>query len=518
MAADENIVANYDYCDSSGRLLYQNVRFKGKTFRQRRPNGEGGWTYNLNGTPRSLYRLPELLESPTQDWIVFTEGEKDADVLCQMGFTATTSGSATSWKPELAGHFSHRLVCIFPDNDDSGLRFARQVAQSLHAVAGKVHIAAIPGLEKGQDISDFIEKHASLEDGDLRQRIIRIIDEAPAFVPGDADDKPPAKLRLKSMGSVEAESIKWFWPNKIPAGALTVICGDPGAGKSFLTMFMASTISTGQPWPDCPDTPVEQGCTILISDEDDPGKAIRPRLDANGADADKVLLLEGVQVGEGIRQFDVGLHLLSLKDTLQDTPDCRLIIIDPITQYLGNTNANSNAEVRSVIGPLAALAADHDVTIIGVNHLNKRQDLAFIYRGLGSTAFTAQARSVWGVVADKEDSEKELIIFCPIKSNYCVKPTGLRYRIIDNEVIFDASPWTGSLDKQQGGNTKRIDEAADWLKERLANGAVLSSTIFEESKDLGFGKSLLYRAKDALEVKASKAGFEDGRWYWELKA
>ena len=129
--------------------------------------------------------------------------------------------------------------------------------------------------------------------------------------------------------------------------------------------------------------PVKKSSVIFIADEDDPSKIIRPRLDAHGADVSRVYILDSVQVSEGKEFFDLTRHLDGIEDILSQMPDCRLLVLDPITAYLGNTNANSNAEVRAAITPLAALAANQGVTIIAVNHHNKRHDLSYIHRGLG---------------------------------------------------------------------------------------------------------------------------------------
>ena len=119
--ARSKIIKIYDYTDENGKLLYQNCRFaptktKPKPFRQRRPDGNGGFIWNLDGVTKTLYRLPELLESSKQVWCFVCEGEKDTDRLNDLGLTATTSGSSTSWKPEFAKYFAGRLVCITPGN------------------------------------------------------------------------------------------------------------------------------------------------------------------------------------------------------------------------------------------------------------------------------------------------------------------------------------------------------------------------------------------------------------------
>ena len=129
------IVATYDYTDAAGRLIYQNCRFDPKTFRQRRPNGNMDFTWDLTGVKRTLYRLPQLIDAPKQDFVFIVEGEKDCDALSALELTATTSGSSTSWKPEFAKYFRGRLVCIVPDNDTAGKRFAESVAESLSGKA-----------------------------------------------------------------------------------------------------------------------------------------------------------------------------------------------------------------------------------------------------------------------------------------------------------------------------------------------------------------------------------------------
>ena len=497
------IVKTYDYRDESGELLYQNCRYVPKTFRQRRPNGEG-WIWNLNGTRRVLYRLQELLRADPEQWVFCVEGEKDADNLIERGFIATTAGAAHNWKTELAEFLSDRKVCVLHDNDLAGEKLAERVVKDCRKVGcPDVRRVDLPDAKEKEDVSDW------LNDGGTKEKLLELVEQA---------GKSDVKLNLINMADVEAEPVEWLWPNKIPACAITIISGDPGATKSYLTTYMAAQITTGKSWPDCPGVPVKKGSVIFFSDEDHPAKIIKPRLDAHGADTSRVYILKSVQVSEGKEFFDLTRHLSGLEDTLKELPDCRMVVLDPLTAYMGRINANSNAEVRAALSPLATLAAKHRVTIIGINHHNKRQDLSYIYRGLGSTAFVAQARSVWGVVADKDNDGVK--IFCPIKTNYCVEPTSLKYRIIDGVVTFEPEPWTGHIDdtiRNRQDRTKRIDEAAEWLQERLKSGSALSSTIFDEGADMDFNKTLLNRAKEKIGIKASRSGFGDnGQWSWSL--
>ncbi|MGA9729534.1 MAG: CHC2 zinc finger domain-containing protein, partial [Candidatus Acidiferrales bacterium] len=93
------IVATYDYTDENGELLYQNVRYEPKDFKQRRPDGKGGWMWNLHGVRRVLYRLPKVLAASD---VIIVEGEKDANTGDTLGLTATTSGSTGTWRNEFS--------------------------------------------------------------------------------------------------------------------------------------------------------------------------------------------------------------------------------------------------------------------------------------------------------------------------------------------------------------------------------------------------------------------------------
>lgn len=181
------IIETYDYTDEDGALLYENVRYEPKAFRQRRPDGNNGWTWNLNGTRRVLYRLPDLLEAPIQDWVCVTEGEKDAISLRVLGFGATTSGNASSWRSEFAEFFKGRLVAVFADNDKAGERYAKTVVETLQDVAAEVRIVEPDGLQKGGDITDWLAEHDSLEPEALKEHIHAMIDEALPVATAETD-------------------------------------------------------------------------------------------------------------------------------------------------------------------------------------------------------------------------------------------------------------------------------------------------------------------------------------------
>ncbi|MGQ9713063.1 MAG: hypothetical protein ACUVRC_10520 [Desulfotomaculales bacterium] len=150
--------AVYRYTDENGNLLFEVCRFPRKNFRQRRPDGAGGWIWNLKDTRRVLYRLPEILAAVREGRTVFlVEGEKDADNLTALGLAATTCpGGAGKWRTEYSEVLRSANVVILPDNDEPGRRHAEQVAQALCGIAAKVRMVELPGLAEKGDVSDWL--------------------------------------------------------------------------------------------------------------------------------------------------------------------------------------------------------------------------------------------------------------------------------------------------------------------------------------------------------------------------
>ncbi len=156
------LVAMYDYCDADSHLLYQVCRYHPKDFRQRRPDGKGGWSWDLKGIKPTLYRLPELLSAIAAGNRVFVcEGEKDVDNLRDVGLTATTNhGGAGKFAECFGKHFHGADVVVLPDNDPAGRKHAQDVAQTLMPFAASVRIVDLiddmPGFSLKGDVSDWL--------------------------------------------------------------------------------------------------------------------------------------------------------------------------------------------------------------------------------------------------------------------------------------------------------------------------------------------------------------------------
>jgi putative DNA primase/helicase len=334
---------------------------------------------------------------------------------------------------------------------------------------------------------------------------------------------PSTKLRTVCFADVEAKPINWLWPDKIARGKLTLISGDPGLGKSLITVALASVVSTGARWPVGGGRALV-GSVILMSDEDSKADTIRPRLDAAGADCSKVHGMQMVQeITEDGEIFNRGFSLASDIDRLakrvEEIGDVALIQIDPISAYLGGTDSHKNADVRALLSPLSNLAEKFNVAVVVVTHLNKGSGSA-IYRSVGSIAFTAAARTAWVVTKDKDDHSRRLLL--PVKNNIGNDHTGLAYRVetASNDapvVMWEQQPVeidiNEALNSESDDMRSERDDAREWLESELYNGPVSSKDLQARAREAGHSWSTVKRSKKDLGVVAKKNGMRGG-WEW----
>ena len=319
---------------------------------------------------------------------------------------------------------------------------------------------------------------------------------------------------LTCMSDVAPKPLEWFWHDKIPDNGLSMIQGDPGVSKTFLSIRIGCQISNGTPWPDCPDIPVKQGNVIILCGEDDNAR-IEERIAWMGGDKSRIYILARK------KGIDIRYHLPIIQKFIDNLDGgCRLIIIDPITGFMGNCKQNSNNEVRPALDLLNEFAAANKLTILAINHMNKREGDKHVYRGLGSMGFTAVCRSVWGIIFDPNDEDHDTRLMCPVKTNYSISPSGLKYQIIDNAIEFEKEPFYGSIDEVSGkakdSKESLAQECADWLKERLKGKESSSETIQQEAEDKGFKFGVLKRAKKIAGVKSRKENALGGQWFMYL--
>lgn len=365
---------------------------------------------------------------------------------------------------------------------------------------------------------------------------------------------PHATAESICLADVPAANVDWLWTGRIPIGKVTLIAGDPGLGKSLVTLDMAARVSTGAPWPKTrselaasdgtlggmpsalrghdelqPDmaTPsrghaTQAGGVVLLSAEDDLADTIRPRLEAAGADCSRIVAIRAIAGGDrgSLRSFELGRDLSHLTSIINAMRDCRLVVIDPISAYLGQTAENVNAEVRSLLGPLADLAARHHLAVVALTHLRKGQGSA-ICRAMGSVAFVAAARTAWIIVKDPDQPNRRL--FLPMKNNLGSDKGGMAYTIESRgdgrgAVVRWSEEEVHELPdniarKPAGRPATERNEVARWLTQLLAGGPQPTTEVHEAAAAMGYSRATVRRAFRDIGGKAVKQG---SGWFWKL--
>lgn len=330
----------------------------------------------------------------------------------------------------------------------------------------------------------------------------------------DENDHLRGLVRLRD---VQPESVSWLWQGYFPLGKLSIADGDPGEGKSTMTIDLGARVTRNLPMPD--GSPGVSGGVVHISCEDGLADTIVPRYLAAGADLDRVVALQGVPDAEG------QLRPPTVEDTDNIRAACvavgaRLLIIDPLMAHLdGTVNSYRDQDIRRALNPLALLAQELNIAVILVRHLNKGTGQA-IYRGGGSIGITGIVRTAYLIARDPEDEDRRVL--AKLKNNLGPEPPSLSFGI---EGIENTSRvvWGGEshhradslLAVPSDEDRPAQEEAADFLRDVLGAGPVRAKAVQKEAREAGISEKTLRRAKKTLGVEAKKQDFAGG-WLWHL--
>ena len=396
----------------------------------------------------------------------------------------------------------------------AGAHAALERGASSHAVAQK-HAAAAYRAGRLQELIDIgVAFH-----GDTFN--VAVLDE---LAHDHGQQHRPVGPVVLDLSTVTPRAVEWLRPQRWPKGKLSLLVGDPGLGKSLLLLDAAARISTGTPWPEGSSTP--PGRVLLLTAEDGLDDTVVPRLQRMGADLARIRVLKAIRENGKERLFNLADDIDQLQRAIEQV-DPVAVFIDPLTAYLGkSTDSHADADVRTVLHPVATLADQFNVATIALMHLNKATQMRALYRVSGSVAFTAAARSVFAVVEEGETGRR---LFAPLKMNLAPKPGTLAFRIQGGDVpALDWEPepvadvdveaaLRGTAPEDSGSRNARED-AKEFLQETLAAGPVSYGDIMAEFEASGIAsKRTLKTAKDELRIKSRKRQFEGG-WEWYFPA
>jgi hypothetical protein len=353
--------------------------------------------------------------------------------------------------------------------------------------------------------------------------------------PDPRDEQPRPEIGIEPseeelsilLSTVQPERVEWLWPGRIPLGKLTIIDGDPGLGKSVLTLDLAARVSRGLPMPD--GSPGRQGGVVLLSAEDGLHDTIRPRLDAAGADCSRILALDLVlaEGGHGkekrppVLPVDVPYLAAAIKRV-----GALLIVVDPLTAFLGaQVNAHRDTDIRRALLPMARLAEETAAAVVVIRHLNKLAGGDPLYRGGGSIAIIGAARSGLLVAEDPDNADRRVL--AATKCNLAKLPPSLGFELTPADNGSFRVGWIGESAHtaegllavpKDGEEQNAIRDAVEVLRTILSAGQRTADDVKREARKAGISERTLARAKATLKVKSNLVGFgKDGQWYWSLR-
>lgn len=345
--------------------------------------------------------------------------------------------------------------------------------------------------------------------------------EAVLAAAGLAECEPSASGAIVVCAAdVKPEPIRWLWPGRIALGKVTLLVGDPGLGKSLVTIALAAHVSRGTSWP-VDHAQCQRGKVLILSAEDDPADTIRPRLDVADADPSQIHLLKAIRgidlkTGEPVtRMFSLKRDLVALSAELERLRDVRLVVVDPVSAYLDGTDSHTNADVRALLAPLAELAARHQVAFVAVSHLNKGGQQSALYRVTGSLAFVAAARAVYAVLKAPDDPRRRLIL--PVKNNLAPDSSGVAYAIgqaANGSPVLEWEPDPVTITAEEAlapvepdEDRSERDEAAEWLRGALADGPKRTKELMRDARAYGIAERTLQRARRTIGAVVERDGF-----------
>jgi archaellum biogenesis ATPase FlaH len=343
----------------------------------------------------------------------------------------------------------------------------------------------------------------------------------PIAQPEGEQEPSPEETWIKAA-AIKHRKIDWLWPGRIALGEICLVEGDPGHGKSTLSLDLAATVSNGGSWPDGTSCP--QGAVLICSAEDSAETVIKPRLMAAGANHDLISVLQ-----------DTALFLpkdLEKIETKAREVGAKLVIIDPLNAFLGaDIDGHKDQHVRRALKPMAAMAQRLNAAIIIVRHLNKSGGNNVLYRGGGSIGLIGAARSGFLIAPDPDDPSKR--IFANSKNNLAPTADSLAFELVPTllptgevtRLVWQSDPSKLSAKDLLGSDYNdahtSIGSAEQFLTAELSDGPVAVTKVFKDAADSGISKMTLRRAREALGVVSNResnlGGLRgQGGWSWSL--
>jgi putative DNA primase/helicase len=477
-------------------------------------------------TELPLYQADLLVEAPPGRVVFVTEGEKAADALVSLGLHAvgTVTGADTIPCDDALRDLIGFNVVLWPDNDAKGRHHMHRIAQRLLALGASEHDTRTlvwPDAPDKGDAADFVAAGLGVE------ALRTLYGAATASAIGVVAPSPGVVVRR--LSDVQAETVHWLWRGRIPFAKLTALDGDPGLGKSTLTLDIAARLTRGDVMPDGSIGDQEgPRSVLLLTAEDGVADTIKPRLAAMGADQDHVFVLDEVAGEDGHGQMPAIPRDLAVIEALVRAHDVGLIVVDPLIAFLGDsseTNTWRDQDIRRALGPCAAMLERTGAALVMVRHLNKGAGGNPIYRGGGSIGIIGAARMGLMVSTDPDDDTRLRRILAMTKANLSAPSKSMAYHM---EQAINGSVrivWEGETEHTAVGlladplpedERDMLAGAIEFLKGELYGEPVETKEIYRRGRESGYSQRSIERARKKLGVVSAKKTGPWGKWCLSL--
>ncbi len=358
-------------------------------------------------------------------------------------------------------------------------------------------------LIKNSNWNKFAGRHD--EERQLRREIEKVGAKQPSAKEQLRKEYEDEDFSVK-ISTIKREMVHWLWYPYIARGKVTLLEGDPGVGKSYLTLAIASALSNSQLLPEQPKSLI--GKTLLLSGEDGPGDTIRPRLEEVGANLDNIWVVNHPVIFDEDGCEEIEEAIIKIKP--------KLVIVDPLNTYLADVDTHKASETRVAMHRVLKLAERTSVAMVCIRHFTKSSRDKSLYRGQGSIELAAVARSIIQVGRDPHDDDGRAM--CHIKNN--LGPLG---KAIGFEFSFPSNrpfKWTGLSNltvedimnaKSEGVGHSSRAEATKFLIENVNSRPIHLDELLGMGEAVGIDRKKILGLRRELKIKQTR---KNNDRYW----
>jgi len=525
----KNLVTCYDYIGDHGVLQYQVIRTDfadgSKTFRQQRPDGQGGWIKNLKDVRRIPYNLPEVLHNQRRAvWIV--EGEKCVDRLKEIGIVATTNnGGSGNWTDEHSQWLKGRNVMVVPDNDEVGHKHAAKVINSLIGVANEVKLLDLSEqLPKKGDIVDW------LDSGKTKEQLSALCGKAPTIkekMPDPGEIKPDIPtFEVMSLKQIRAmPPIKWLVQDLLTSSGFSVMYGQPGCGKTFLALDLALCVATGRDFHGMATT---QGNVLYIVGEGIGGisKRVGVWTAHNEVSEDDVPIWVLPTAVNFSKPDEIEMLLATIDELEKEHGKFSLVVVDTVARSMLGADENSATDMGKFVKSCDAVKEHCGCTLLAIHHSGK--DSSKGMRGssalMGAVDTSFRIKKAGEQITLNMDKQKDAE---PVEDQYYLMKTASTGTFsTETSVYLEKMSESMASDARATDLPQRQLKALDCMRDS-ANGNVIDVYMAKDSffywlqheggipgdddKAKGARRQVWKRALDALVERDIVLSFDMGR-------